>query len=77
VTSKVDGNEPTRSITTRSHVQVLANSLSGTVLTVIHYYSTHGDQCFSPIPRVHESHESFISNLLIYGIIGYISEIPG
>lgn len=56
---------------TRTHVQVLANSLAGTILTVIHYQYTRGHQCFSGVPGPHATHSSFISDLLVYGIIGY------
>jgi uncharacterized protein (TIGR00297 family) len=42
----------------------------------MHYYYTHGTQCFSAIPSTHRTHTAFISDLLVYGIIGYISEDP-
>lgn len=76
MTSNVDGNKPTISTVTRTHIQVLANSLCGTILTVVHYYYTQGEQCFSAVPWSRRTHKAFISDLLVYGIIGYTSEDP-
>jgi hypothetical protein len=65
-TNTKKGSEPV----TRTHVQVLANSLAGTILTVIHFHLTRGTQCFSPIPAPHTLRIRFISDVLVYGIIG-------
>ena len=76
IATTIDGEKPTNTTTTRTHVQVLANSLAGTILTVLHFYSTRGRYCFSAIPALHKSPKSFLNDLLIYGIIGYLTLHP-
>ena len=60
-------------VVTRTHVQVLANSLAGTILVVLHlilFYEHRGKYCFTSIPGPHKSSASFLSDVLVYGIIG-------
>ena len=74
IATSIDGEKPANATVTRTHIQVLANSLSGTILMVLHFYLTQGRYCFSAIPSLHKSPTSFLSDLLVYGIIGYTSD---
>ena len=70
IATSLDGKKPVTVTVTRTHVQVLANSLAGTLLMVLHFYTTRGRYCFSAIPALHKSPTSFLSDFLVYGIIG-------
>lgn len=75
VMTSLDGKKPVNATVTRTHVQVLANSLAGSILMVLHFYSTRGRHCFSAIPTPHKSSILFLSDSLVYGIIGYFPSI--
>jgi uncharacterized membrane protein len=73
-----EGNATDATVVTRTHVQVLANSLAGTILLVLHlllFYNYRGKYCFTSIPGPHKALAAFLSDLLVYGIIGY-SDLP-
>jgi len=66
-------------VVTRTHVQVLANSLAGTILLVAHLVLFHryrGTCCFTSVPGPHKSVAAFTSDVLVYGIIGYGVSLP-
>lgn len=77
MTTSVDGKTAGNTVVTRTHVQVLANSLAGTIFAAIHLLYTRGlHLCFNGIPGTPKPHVVFVSDMLVYGVIGYFPTNP-